>query len=245
MAKEIFDRFEKKYLIDEMFMLWMLRKTRDRLEKDVYGDNDGAYSITNIYYDTEDSHLIRTSISKPKYKEKLRLRYYGTPSGLDDKAYIEIKKKVYSQGNKRRSPMKLGDAYRFLQTAEIPEADGINKQVLKEIQYMLHMYDLQPMLYLSYDRLAYRGIGDDSLRITFDHNILTRRHDLRLESGSYGSSLLPKGKWLMEIKVKRSFPIWLSNMLAAYKVYPCSFSKYGTEYQKYTQRTEQSLLSAQ
>lgn len=231
LSKEVFERFEKKYLIDEVMMLWLLRKMEGRLERDVYADNDGAYSITNIYYDTKDSHLIRTSISKPRYKEKLRLRCYGTPASLDDKAYVEIKKKFNGQGNKRRSAMRLGDAYRFMESGEIPaQAKGMNMQVLREIQYMLQLNRLRPMLYLSYDRLAFQGTDGSGLRITFDHNILTRRADLRLESGAYGQSLLPGNKWLMEIKVPSSIPMWLSSLLSAYRLYPCSFSKYGTEY---------------
>lgn len=37
--------------------------------------------------------MIRNSIEKPIYKEKLRLRSYGTPSA-DDKVFIELKKNI-------------------------------------------------------------------------------------------------------------------------------------------------------
>jgi len=50
---------------------------------------------------TQDNQLIRHSVSKPRYKEKLRLRSYGVPS-LDAKVYLEIKKKVNGLVNKRR-----------------------------------------------------------------------------------------------------------------------------------------------
>jgi hypothetical protein len=53
---------------------------------------------------------------------------------------------------------------------------------------------------------------------------------LKLESGIYGESLLEKDKWIMEIKANRSMPVWLAHLLAEHKIYPVSFSKYGTEY---------------
>lgn len=46
-------------------------------EKDAYG----AYTICNIYYDTGDWRLIRKSLEKTVYKEKLRIRSYGVPTG--------------------------------------------------------------------------------------------------------------------------------------------------------------------
>lgn len=46
-------------------------------KKDAYG----AYTICNIYYDTGDWRLIRKSLEKPVYKEKLRVRSYGVPTG--------------------------------------------------------------------------------------------------------------------------------------------------------------------
>ena len=52
-----------------------------------------------LYYDTPDYNLIRQSIEKPKYKEKLRLRSYGVPA-KEDQVFLEIKKKY---ADKRRT----------------------------------------------------------------------------------------------------------------------------------------------
>ena len=108
----------------------------------------------------------------------------------------------------------------------------MNKQVIKEIQYILKLNNLEPKLYLAYDRRAMFGKNDKGLRITFDNNIRTRRHDLRLEAGDYGQQLLEEGKFLMEVKVEKNIPLWLANLLSEYKIYKTSFSKYGKEYEK-------------
>jgi SPX domain protein involved in polyphosphate accumulation len=232
MAVEIFNRCEKKYRLDGTLFDRLQYRLSACMETDAHNESRFTYPICNIYYDTDDSYLIRKSLTKPKYKEKLRLRSYGTPD-MDSRAYVEIKKKVCGVVNKRRSGITLCEAYAFLENGEIPEIKpGMNGQVLREIQYMLSQRALKPQIYLSYDRRAYFEAGNPDLRISFDTNILTRRYDLRLESGSYGEPLLADGEWLMEIKTSCAMPVWLTQILSEYKVYPSSFSKYGTEYRR-------------
>lgn len=237
MAIEVFNRYENKYMIDEKMFVRLQSRLSDYMEPDDYNKHGEAYTIANIYYDTQDNHLIRTSLAKPRYKEKLRIRAYGVPES-DSKVYIEIKKKVAGLVNKRRSAMKLDEAYSFLEAGNLPELNPkMNTQVLREIGYILEQHELKPALYLAYDRRAYFGNGNHDLRISFDANIRTRRDDLRLESGMYGQQLLEKDTWLMEVKVGQSMPVWLTRLLSENKIYPTSFSKYGTEYMRTLKET--------
>jgi hypothetical protein len=218
--------------MDEDVCEKLRRRLADYMEPDQHNKLHGAYAICNLYYDTPDSHLIRNSLAKPVYKEKLRVRSYGTPE-RDGKVYVEIKKKFHGLVNKRRSALPLDEAYRFLATGVMPEiSEGMNPQVLAEIQYFLQQYELRPQVFLSYERLAFFGTGEHDLRVSFDTKIITRRIDLRLESGIYGEKLLPDGKWLMEVKTAESIPLWLCRILSEYQIYPISFSKYGTEYKQ-------------
>lgn len=233
MAIEVFNRHENKYMLDDKTCRALQNRLSDYMEQDAYNRGGVFYTITNLYYDTEDDFLIRTSLSKPKYKEKLRLRAYGVPK-TESKVYLEIKKKFDGIVNKRRSEMKLSEAEEFLQSGLIPSLEPyMNRQVLKEIKYILTQYGLKPKLYLAYDRMAYFGIEQKDLRISFDCNLRTRRTDLKLESGDYGEELLEEGKWLMEIKAKDTMPEWLLAFLSEHHIYPTSFSKYGAEYIKF------------
>jgi SPX domain protein involved in polyphosphate accumulation len=232
MAIEVFNRRETKFLVDKDTYENIQKELLKYMELDAYNKKYEFYTISNIYFDTEDNYLIRNSLSKPKYKEKLRLRAYGVP-GEDEKVYLEIKKKVCSLVNKRRTTLKLKEAYDFVSTGIKPELkDYMNKQVINEIEYILKIYDLLPKLYLAYDRKAMFGKDNRDLRITFDTNIRTRREDLRLELGDYGDSLLDRDKWLMEVKAEKSIPLWLSKLLSEHKIVSTSFSKYGEEYQR-------------
>lgn len=237
---EVFNRREQKYMLDDDTYSKITQYIDKYMDADSYSRDGGFYSICNIYYDTEDDYLIRKSVSKPVYKEKLRLRAYGVPNG-DSRSFVEIKKKYKGIVNKRRTAMRLEDAYSYMKNDKKPDGDGINRQVLKEIDYMKSFYHLKPKVYISYDRRAYFDKMDDSFRITFDTNIRTRRKNLRLEDGMYGEPILKPGMWLMEVKISGAVPRWFTEILSELKIYPVSFSKYGEEYQKYIKGAKKNV----
>lgn len=201
---------------------------------DEYCDNGKFYSISNIYYDTEDNHVISTSVSKPYYKEKLRLRCYGVPDSLNDKVFLELKKKTAGMVHKRRAVITLSEAYEFTESGKMPDVDDyLGRQVLKEIAYFLECNKVKPAIYIGYNRMALFGKEDRNFRITFDMDIVTRRHKLGLEQGCFGDRLIDSNKYIMEVKITNSVPLWLSQLLSEHKVYKTSFSKYGTEFKNY------------
>lgn len=230
MAIEVFNRYEHKYILDRETFNKVLEVMDKYMELDPYNVNHTPYTISNIYFDTPDDYLIRTSLSKPEYKEKLRLRAYGIPKEAS-MVYLEIKKKFKGMVNKRRTALRLDEAYGFVKTGTLTQPKKyMNKQVLKEIEYFLKIYNLSPKLYIAYDRIAYFERDNDALRISFDMNIRSRRYDLNLEDGDYGDKLLSDDVYLMEIKTSLAKPLWLVQMLSELCIKRQSFSKYGTEY---------------
>lgn len=233
MAVEIFNRFENKYVLTEENFSHIRNFLCEHMTLDDYNKNGDFYTVANIYYDTNDDYLIRTSLSKPKYKEKLRLRSYGIPNS-DTYVFAEIKKKFNGIVGKRRSALMKDEAYDFLETGILPDIKSyMNKQVLFEIWYILQMRKLLPKVYIAYDRIAYFGIDNRDLRVSFDFNIRTRRDNLKLESDCLNEYLLNTGSCIMEIKAIERMPVWLINYLSHNKIYPVSFSKYGEEYRRH------------
>ena len=84
----VFRRYEKKYLVTQEQYDRLAAVFAPRMERDRFSES----TISNIYYDTPDFRLIRRSLDRPVYKEKLRLRTYRTPHA-DTEAFVEIKKK--------------------------------------------------------------------------------------------------------------------------------------------------------
>lgn len=238
MAIEVFNRYEHKYMLDRETFEKVIKIMDEHMVMDSHNEGHTPYTIANIYFDTPDDYLIRTSLSKPEYKEKLRLRAYGVPDA-DTKVFLEIKKKFKGIVNKRRTKLKLSEAYRFVSSGKAPEVkEYMNAQVLRELEYFLKIYNLSPKLYLAYDRIAYFEKDNKDLRISFDMNIRSRRYDLALEKGDHGERLLPDGVYLMEIKTSLAKPLWLTHMLTDFDIKRTRFSKYGTEFKNMINHTE-------
>lgn len=226
MAQEIFKRYEKKYLLTgEQYQNLML-VLGGVLEMDCYGE----HTICNIYLDTADYQLIRASIEKPVYKEKVRLRSYGRAAGEDSTVFVELKKKFESVVYKRRMEMTLEEARKYLYYGIEPKCRG---QVYWEVDYTVKRYGLKPMAYISYERCAYTCVWDQELRVTFDKHILGRSGELDLRAEAYGKELLEEGQVLMEVKMPGAIPLWLSKLFGELEIYSTSYSKYGTFYKKY------------
>ncbi|MEF9938997.1 MAG: polyphosphate polymerase domain-containing protein [Clostridium sp.] len=224
MAQAVFNRYEKKYLMPESIYHELQSKLRPHMQEDEYG----IHTICNIYYDTPDYDLIRRSIEKPVYKEKLRLRSYGVPT-LDSNVFLEIKKKYRKIVNKRRIQLTLREAYDYVERGIRPEGES---QILREIDFFLRRYPLTRGIYLAYDRIALFGRQDHDFRVTFDHNIRSRRTLMGLENGTKGEFLLPEGYFLMESKIMGATPLWFTEILSELSIYSVSFSKYGNIYKK-------------
>ncbi len=223
---ESFNRVEKKYLLTKKQYNKFMEIIESHIEKDEYYFS----TINNIYYDTGDFELIRNSIEKPVYKEKMRLRSYGTPDS-DTDVFLEIKKKFDGRVYKRRVSMKLSEAIEYMETGKKPEGE-INEQIFKEIDFFRNRYDIEGKMFIAYDRHAYVGIREEGLRITFDSNLRAREDDLKLESGSEGRNLFENDERLLEIKCLGAYPMWLVNALNNLEIYPTSFSKYGSFYKR-------------
>lgn len=217
-----FKRKEVKFLMTKNQKISLLNDIGQYLEADEFK----RYTITNIYMDTPDSRLIRKSIEKPAYKEKMRLRSYGVADD-DTQVFVELKKKYEGIVYKRRVKMTLEEAKSFIND-DAPQ----NGQIENEIDYFIEFYEgIKPAMYIAYQREAYKGIEDPLLRVTFDDHIVWRVKDLSLSSKVYGNSILGEDQCLMEIKCGDSMPLWLTKILAKYGIYKTSFSKYGKAYQ--------------
>lgn len=219
----VFKRVEKKYLLDDAQYAALRARLSGRMRVDRYGRT----TICNIYFDTPTRLLVRNSIERPVYKEKLRLRTYGVPDA-DSPAFVELKKKFQGTVYKRRVTMPYAEAMDWLCRGAPPRGDS---QITREIEWFLQFYgNLEPAAALFYDRVALYGVEDSALRITFDEAIRWRGYDMALTGGDGGDRLLEDGAHLMEIKIAGGMPLWLSEALSALEIYPTSYSKYGTAY---------------
>ena len=223
MANDIFQRREIKFLVDSRQRAYLEWAFRGRMVMDPHGES----TICNIYYDTPDFRLVRTSLEKPVYKEKLRMRSYGRASE-EDPVFLELKKKYKGIVYKRRILLPQREAAAFMAgKAPLPQ----QSQIGRELDYCRVFYrDLQPAVYLCYDRSPWYASDDPDFRATFDKNIRWRSEDLRLSAPIGGQTLLLPGQSLFEVKTAQAIPLWLVEALDKAQVRQASFSKYGEAY---------------
>ena len=209
----VMKRYELKYLMDGMQTAFFRRELEGHMQIDQFG----LTSIASLYYDTPDYRLIRTSIEKPMFKEKIRLRSYGlaTESGP---VYLELKRKAYGIVYKRR-----------VQTT-IP--------LVKK--FFAGYRTLVPTCLIIYDRTAYFEPGGD-LRLTIDDAPRYRTDRLNLTESMDGIRLLGDGWTILEVKVQDAVPLWLADILSRGKIYKNSFSKYGEAYRQQILKAENRL----
>lgn len=222
-----FSRYEVKYFLTPAQQQALLPILKEHLSVDEYGQ----HTISNIFFDTEQYDITRASIEKPVYKEKLRVRAYGTPDSETGRVFVELKKKYRHIVYKRRIALSVPEAQAFLLEGTIPVSS--DPQITREILHFMEMHHPVPKVFLCYDRVAMFGREDPDLRITFDTNLLWRDTELSLCAGAYGRPILPDDRILMEIKVPGTMPLWLAHTLSELHIYHTSFSKIGTCYTKF------------
>ncbi|MBQ7565797.1 MAG: polyphosphate polymerase domain-containing protein [Oscillospiraceae bacterium] len=228
--KASFRRKEVKFLLTAEQAAQLLTRIADRIEPDAYPHS----AISNLYYDTPDFRLIRRSLQKPDFKEKLRLRCYSTPTDGSD-AFLEIKRKVEGIVYKRRACLPYGEAEESLRCGTILH-DG---QVFREIEWMYRLYPgLAPAMMIAYERDSFRGLEDPELRLTVDREIRWRTQQLDLSAGTCGEALLPAEMRLLEVKIPGVMPLWLAQAMSACGIRRTSFSKYGRAYETMLRQNE-------
>lgn len=231
---KIFDRVEKKYVIDAEQKKQLMRTISRKMSRDKYYKS----KVMNIYFDTDNYDLIIKSIEKPEFKEKLRARSYG---GFD-KVFMEIKTKIKGKdvnvGYKRRVLITRKD-YEKLVTGKKTIIELANKkieessdaQIAKEVDYLIGHFNLKPKILVYYDRTSYKDEND--LRITFDEELKYRTNNLKFTRSAKDNHYFYNEKnIIMEIKADGVMPLWLTKALSAAGAYPCSFSKIGKIYEQ-------------
>lgn len=218
-----FRRYELKFMLTRAQKQALL----EIMEPCMSLDRFGRTTIQNLYYDTDSFRLVRRSLERPEYKEKLRVRSYGTVQE-GGAVFVELKKKYDHVVYKRRLSLPENAAMAWLSGDADAAPEG---QIAREIDYFRGFYrDLEPQVFLSYEREAYFERGGGDFRVTFDDNILARRTSLSLKTSAWGTPLLPPGMVLMELKTPGGIPLWMTRFLTENRIYKTSFSKYGTAY---------------
>ena len=245
--RETFKRKEVKYRLTPSQRERIEQAAREHLALSPFGKS----SVSSLYLDTPQHSVIDRSLEKPLYKEKVRLRWYGSMALQDaDAVYLELKKKFKGIVYKRRVRVTVDSALAFCETRNpgvlaIEYTDDISPQtqdqILREVQAACNRQDnLAPAALIRCTRTPYEEEDLQGLRITFDSDLVGSD----LLANAKGIPLLRQGESVMEIKCNGPYPLWLARLLSEVQAYPQSFSKYGELYKKRAVQAQERMKHA-
>lgn len=241
-----FSRYELKYIIPTSLGNTIARDLLDYLDFDSYGDKQGTYPITSLYYDSPDYSAYWDKIEGERFRRKVRVRIYGGQSvGADDKCAVEIKQRINKSVQKKRVFIPCTSAISLCEHG-VPatvETDA-DRMVVQEVQYLSRTLRLQPTCIVAYNRQAFNGgLYDSGLRVTFDTALKGRLHSLSLLDKHLAENhFFLSPEWcIMEVKVNQRVPYWLVELLNKYQCTLRRISKYCTALETF----KTSLLAQQ
>ena len=234
----IFERREKKFLVEQQRLESFLNKIHTHLTP----DERGVTKVSSLYYDTPENTLISRSLEKPVYKEKLRIRAYGEVSS-DSIVFVELKKKFKGIVYKRRFGCALNDSYAFMQNGKgmsdtflcSQEMQGqtmsdttLAKRNYLEVKACKNRYrKLEPKMLIVTNRLALYTNDGSGVRLTIDFQPCFDSQNLKLDSQAPHQSLIDEDVCILEIKSANALPMWMIEAMSEARIRPQSFSKYG------------------
>ncbi|MEH3138508.1 MAG: polyphosphate polymerase domain-containing protein [Mycolicibacterium neoaurum] len=223
-----FNRYEIKYLLDEMHIPALREALSARMSTDPFSPH-GGYPVTSLYYDTADLRFYWEKIEGLRFRRKLRMRLYGNPSECTDETpvQVEIKQRVNRVTQKRRVPLPYGTALRWLDGRQEIDCEPHQRAFVHEVTALIGNLDLRPVVTTGYLREAFVGRDADlGLRVTIDHKVHGRDRDFHFASGAENRFIIPPKLAIVEIKANERVPYWVTDLAARSEMSVVRVSKY-------------------
>lgn len=228
-------RLEYKFLVPNAHLDEFRDAVLPYMENDPYGESPGSseYTVRSIYYDTPRFACYLEKLDGLEVRQKYRIRGYGRPHEKS-LVFLEIKMKRGSMVGKHRAPLLHTRLDAFLAAPDLDRDIVTTRQIrharegARRFMYYYYRYCLRPTVLVAYDREAYFGRFDPSLRITFDKKVRGAPYpalaDLYREDGL---QVAVPGHFVLEIKFFRgALPVWVSSLIRRYGLKRMSVSKY-------------------
>ena len=225
-------RFEQKYLVDEVTALRIRDFVRCHLELDEFGEGrpNFAYPVHSLYLDSDDLRLVQETINGNKNRYKLRLRFYN--SNPDTPVFFEIKRRMNNCILKQRGAVRH-DAVGWLLAGHFPDAthlvskDPRNLVALQRFCHLMGGLHARPKVHIAYEREAYVHPENNSVRVTLDRQMRADAEPTARLSTEMNNPVLPFGNSvILELKFTNRFPDWFGDLVRMFGCMQCGAAKY-------------------
>lgn len=227
-------RFEYKFLMPKSVVADVRRELRPFVAIDPYKDNfpAGHYTVRSLYYDSPSMTGYRDKVEGVRLRKKFRIRGYNQDQD-ESLVFLEIKRKFSNMIEKNRAPLLYKNLRSLFATKDIDtlilsfSGNGKEKEDAKKFLFNYYKQGLKPMVQIIYDREAYVGKFDSTLRITFDKNLRSTLNPApdKLFSEEHIRHALPNNV-IFEVKFYTVLPFWMREIIGRYQLPRMALSKY-------------------
>ncbi len=192
-----------------------------------------SYTVRSIYFDSDDLNFYHEKMDSLNNRRKLRVRTYNSPE-TNSIAFVEIKRKFGRVGFKDRLMLPLEKVDHAMNGVK-PEVVFDDKpsfrdrSVLGKIRYLLNMKRLHPVVLVTYEREAFVGQRDRTVRVTFDRNIRSLLNPTMEQLFDEDSLVqFEDRQFVLELKFNEAMPTWMALLIRKLNLRSGSYSKYCT-----------------
>lgn len=223
------ERIELKYFIPYEIIPSIREFIMPYMELDPYSAimENHDYTIRSIYFDSKQFDFYYEKLDGIKIRKKLRVRTYNEVD-LNSHIFFEIKRKYENRIVKERTKVPYNLLDQICVHQKNPNFMTINEnRTMERFLYNLKQRNLRPVLLVTYEREAFLGIMNSSVRLTFDKNVRTMLFpDLNDNFEENGSQFVTNGLCVLELKFDGFMPKWMRTLVSKFNLREQSISKY-------------------
>lgn len=215
-------RYEFKYFITEA----QYQEIRQAIDPFIQPDAFAAaaplnrYLVHSLYLESPSGRYYEEKVEGKKERHKIRVRCYTENFYDSDLFYWEIKRKDLHTISKSRVQISKAEldyllARNFFSCPEhLLNGNVARRKIAEELLYYCNRHALSPKVFVLYEREAYYSPVDDTIRLTFDRNVLSSLY----YTGSIKKQLawmpaFPRNRVIFEIKIRGFLPFWLHEVI--------------------------------
>lgn len=227
-------RYEYKYLVPNTLIENLREGMQPYVELDEFArkHSNGQYTVRSIYYDSSKFNCYKEKIDGVQIRNKYRIRGYDEIS-KESITFLEIKHKDTNCISKSRAPIYYTNVARSLDSRSINDhvlsfsGNGVEKKAAQKFIYYYSLKNLQPAVLVIYDREAFLGKFDPSLRVTFDKNLRSVIYpELNQLYEEDNAKATMSNHFILEVKFFGFLPSWIKSLISKYKLDRRALSKY-------------------
>ncbi len=219
-----FRRFEFKYHLPLAVADRLIPQVMNYMNWDESVGEKDYYEVNSLYFDSRDFKCYHEKISGLMNRKKARIRTYSKILGPTSDIYFELKRKAGEVILKDRIIVKTKDSEKFSENPfSLCEIDEYRGNFLNEFLFEISMYQMKPVVLVSYKRKPFYSKFDKRFRVTFDYDLGFAKPNAFNFDADYK---MLHDFVIMEVKFNGAMPKWFHDIIEMYRLNKEPFSKY-------------------